>query len=123
MSKRAEIRRIKREQTKKNDTVYTLTQAELDALVRDMIAEEIKKLKDEATDEAICTTLTLLLGLPMKVLMDHYWVKSYEKRIPEFADLVLEYYGKWENGELDLDDLKEELWTLAGIKFVEETVE
>ena len=48
--------------------------------------------------------------------MDHYWPKSYAKKIPEFTNYVLEYYERWQNGELDMDELKEDLWRYGGIR-------
>ena len=51
--------------------------------------------------------------------MDHFWKKSYPKKIPKFADLLIEYYDRWQNGELDLDELKEDLWKYGGVKFRE----
>lgn len=65
------------------------------------------------------TAMVLLLTLPLEVLMDHYWTKSYAKRIPKFTELVLEYYERWQNGELDMDKLKEDLWEYGGVKLVE----
>lgn len=57
--------------------------------------------------------------LPLEVLMDHYWPKSYAKRIPEFTEHVLEYYEKWQNDELDMDKLKEDLWVYGGVRLEE----
>ena len=56
---------------------------------------------------------------PLEVLMDHYWTKTYAKRIPRFTELVLDYYERWHNGELDMDKLKEDLWEYGGVKLVE----
>ena len=55
----------------------------------------------------------------LEVLMDHYWPKSYAKRIPEFTEHVLEYYEKWQNDELDMDKLKEDLWVYGGVRLEE----
>lgn len=63
--------------------------------------------------------MTLLLTLPMEVLMDHYWQKSYAKRIPEFTDYVLDYYDRWLKGELDMDEMKKDLWEYAGVRLEE----
>lgn len=79
----------------------------------------IYEVKQEATDDAVNTAMVLLLTLPLEVLMDHYWTKTYAKRIPRFTELVLEYYERWQNGELDMDKLKEDLWEYGGVKLVE----
>ena len=40
-------------------------------------------------------------------------------RIPEFTEHVLEYYEKWQNDELDMDKLKEDLWVYGGVRLEE----
>lgn len=76
-------------------------------------------MKQEATEEAVNTAMVLLLTLPLEVLMDYYWKKSYAKRIPKFVDRVLGYYEMWQNGELDMDKLKDDLWEYGGVKLME----
>ena len=100
---RAEMRRAAREESKKTKT-YTLTE------------EQIQIIKQEATTKAVTEAMILLLTLPLEVLMDHYWKKTYDKKIPEFTNYVLEYYEKWQNGELDMDKLKQDLWEFGGVK-------
>lgn len=101
------------------NTNITCAKEQLDVMVREKIGEELVRIKREATDEAVNTALTLLLTLPLEVLMDHFWKKSYPQKIPKFADLLIEYYEKWQDGELDLDELKEDLWKYGGVKFRE----
>ena len=48
--------------------------------------------------------------------MDNFWQKSYAQKIPKFTELLLDYYQAWENGELDMDKMKEDLWTYGGIR-------
>ncbi len=116
---RAERRRTQKLEQKKKTATYNLTRAQLDGMVREKIGEELDRVKQEATDEAVNTAMVLLLTIPLEVLMDHYWPKSYAKRIPEFTNHVLDYYEKWQNGELDMDKLKEDLWEYGGVKLVE----
>lgn len=89
---RAERRRAQKLAQKEKTATYNLTKAQLDAAVREQVGKE---------------------------LMDHYWTKSYAKRIPKFTELVLEYYERWQNGELDMEKLKEDLWEYGGVKLVE----
>lgn len=116
---RAEQRRAHRNELKEKTATYNLTKAQLDAMVREKISGELVRIKREATEEAVNTAMVLLLTLPLEVLMDHYWKKSYPKRIPEFTNCVLEYYEKWQNGELDMDKLKEDLWEYGGVRLEE----
>lgn len=113
---RAERRRQEREAKKAKTATYNLTKEQLDQAVREGIKEKLEEVKKEATEEAINTAMVLLLTLPLEVLMDHYWQKSYAKRIPKFTELVLEYYERWEREELDMDKLKEDLWEYGGVR-------
>ena len=116
---RAEIRRAMKNEKKAKTATYNLTKAQLDAMVREKIGEELERVKQEAMDNAVNTAMVLLLTLPLEVLMDHYWKKSYAKRIPEFTAHVLEYYEMWKNDELDMDKLKEDLWEYGHVRLEE----
>lgn len=113
---RAEMRRSKREQEKAQTATYNFTQAQLDALIQEKIGAKLEQSKQEIYEQTVNTTLALLLGLPMKVLIDDYWKKSYRQRIPGFVDKVLEYYDQWQDGKLDIPKLNKELWDIAGIR-------
>ena len=78
---RAEMRRSKREQEKAQTATYNFTQAQLDALIQEKIGAKLEQSKQEIYEQTVNTTLALLLGLPMKVLIDDYWKKSYRQRI------------------------------------------
>lgn len=116
---RAELRRAMKNEKKAKIATYNLTKAQLETIVREKIGDELEKVRREATDNAVNTAIILLFTLPLKVLMDHYWPKTYAKRIPEFTDYVLKYYEMWQNNELDMDKLKEDLWKYGGIHLEE----
>ena len=92
-------------------------------MLKNIQVDELEKMKKEALEDAVNTAMTLFLVIPMEVLMDYYWPKSYAKRIPEFADRVLDYYYRWQIGELDMEKMEKDLETYAGIKFVEEKLD
>lgn len=125
MSKRAERRRAEKEAIKRKTVTYNLTQAQLDKMIREGVERELKRTREEDTDHAINTAVALVLTIPLRVLMDHYWKKSYANRLPKFTSIVLEYFHRWENGELDMDELLEDLWEYGGVKLVvkEEEIE
>lgn len=123
VSRRAELRRTQREEKKANIATYNLTQAQLDAIVNEKIGKKIAETKQEIYEETVNTVMALVLTLPLEVLMDHYWQKSYRQRLPGFVDKVLEYYGKWQDGEIDMEDLKKDLWEFGGIRLEGATVE
>ena len=120
---RAERRRQEREAQKSKTVTYNLTKEQLDNAVREGIKGRLAEVKAQATQDAINTAMVLLLTLPLEVLMDHYWQKSYVKRIPKFTEQVLEYYERWQNGELDMDKLKEDLWEYGGVRLEERDAE
>lgn len=93
---RAERRRTQKLEQKEKTTTYNLTKAQLDAMVRKKIGDELTRVKQEATDDAVNTAMVL-----------------------QFTELVLEYYERWQNGELDMEKLKEDLWEYGGVKLVE----
>ena len=113
---RQQRRATERKEQKAKVKTYNLTEAQLQAYVRQAIEKELKNNNEEVMNESINTAMILLLTLPLEVLMDHYWPKSYRKRIPEFTKYVLEYYERWQNGELDMDKLKEDLWEYGGVR-------
>lgn len=113
---RQQRRATERKEQKAKVKTYNLTEAQLQAYVRQAIEKELKNNHEEVMNESINTAMILLLTLPLEVLMDHYWPKSYRKRIPEFTKYVLEYYERWQNGELDMDELKEDLWRYGGVR-------
>ena len=115
---RAELRRARREAQKLQKT-YNFTKEQLDIAIKEGITDEVNKIREEATREAIKTALILTLTLPLEVLMDHYWKKSYAQRIPKFTEHILDYYTKWQNGELDIEELKKDLWEYGGVRFEE----
>lgn len=113
---RQQRRATERKEQKAKVKTYNLTEAQLQAYIRQAIEKELKNNNEEVMNESINTAMILLLTLPLEVLMDHYWPKSYRKRIPEFTNYVLEYYERWQNGELDMDKLKEDLWEYGGVR-------
>lgn len=115
---RAERRRAQREAQKKTKT-YNLTQEQLEQAVRDAVQSRVEDIRKQATEDGVTSALTLMFALPLKVLMDHYWKKSYAKRLPKFTEHLLEYYERWQSGELDMDKLKEDLWEYGGVRLEE----
>lgn len=102
---RAERRRAEKQATKAKVATYNLTQ------------DQINKIKQDASREAIDTAFTLMLALPLEVLIgDGYWVKSAKKRLPKFMDEVLSLYDSWNKGVLTIEELREDLWNYGGIK-------
>ena len=58
---RAERRRAEREKNK--TATYNLTEEQLEAMVNEKIAAELKRVKKEATEDAVRTSMVLMLTL------------------------------------------------------------
>ena len=125
MSNRAQRRRQERkydaESKKIRSVTYYAIKNDLIDMVREAGKEELQRAKEEGYDKAVNQSMILLLGLPLKVLMDCYWPKTYKKRLPGFTEKLLEYYSKWENDEITSEELQNELWDKAGIRIEEES--
>lgn len=122
---RAERRRQKKQEEKEsNPPVYNYTpnslRNQLKWEVNQEYMEKAKKIKEEATADAVNISMTLLLTLPCVVLMEHFWPKSKHKNISKFLDLVILYYDRWQRGELNMGKLKQDLWEIGGIRLEEE---
>lgn len=113
---RQQRRAAERRDQKARTKTYNLTEAQLQSYVKQAVEVELKDHHEEIMNDAINEAMVLLLTLPLEVLMDHYWPKSYAKRIPKFTKYVLEYYERWQNGELDMDELKKDLWEYGRVK-------
>lgn len=100
---RAEMRRAKRENNKKQKT-YTLTQVQIDTI------------KQEAIKEAVDRAFLLMLVIPVMVLHDKWWEKSAKKRCSKFVDQCLDLYDSFEKDYVTLEDLKQCLEEESGVK-------
>lgn len=98
---------------KEKQPTYNLNEEQIHNMVMKENAAWEKEIKEQAVSEA----LILLFALPLEVLMDYYWPKSYQKRLPEFTRILLTYYEDWQNGKLDLEVLKKDLWEYGGVRF------
>lgn len=112
---RAERRRLEKAKAKRAVT-YNYKEEDLKNHVKDIVQRETSRERAEMVEDAVNQSMLLLFVLPMKVLMDFYWKKSYEKRIPEFTKHLLDYYSMWQNNELDMEKMKEELWEYGGVR-------
>lgn len=113
---RQQRRASEKKEEKFRTKTYNLTEEQLDKIIKEAIRINLKSYREQFMNDAVNNAMILMLTLPLEVLMDYYWPKSYAKRIPEFTKHVLEYYERWQNGELDIDRLKEDLWEYGGVR-------
>ena len=115
MSKRAELRRAAKEK-EKNQVKYSLSTDQINTAVRAEFDKVMDQLKIDAVEDGLGAAMVLLMTVPFVVLRDNYWKKTYKQKLPVFADQVIDILNKWENGEVDLEKLREEIWEDAGIR-------
>lgn len=108
-------RRLKDKENRK----YAIAKTEIDKTVRKSINKELKQAYEDGLNEGTNQAMILLLTLPLEVLINFYWGAD-RKKIEKFTCRVLEYYEKWQNGELDIEKLKEDLWEYGGVRLEEE---
>lgn len=108
------MNRAERRATKSNKkpATYNLTIEQINSMVKERMKDEIEQAKQDGQVEA----LALMFCIPLEVLKDHYWQKSYEKRLPQFTNYILKYYEQWLNGQLDINKLKDDLWEHGGVR-------
>lgn len=132
---RAERRRQQKSNMKKEKT-YVMTQSQIDSLIRNAKEEakselntlyqnayneelsklDIKKIKQEAMEEAVDVSFGLMLSIPTNVLANLYWEKSAEKRIPIFLDECLSVYESVGTGTLTISELIEDTENIGNLK-------
>ena len=113
---RAGKRRAEKEKRKRETSTYNLTKAQIDREIEKSIGKKLEEIKMESTDAAMVLTLTI----PIKVLVEYYWKDLSREELKEetsiFAERMVDYYESWQNGDIDILKLKNELWDLTGIK-------
>lgn len=102
------------------EPVYCFTKYQIQAMIDEAVEREMAKEREEITRKAEHKATAIMFTVPMEVLVDHFWPKSYPRQIPKFANLLAEYYEKLQEGELNLKDMVDDLWTYAGIKLATE---
>lgn len=112
------MNRVQRRLANKNNPKYSVKKSEIKSLAKKSFQEDVDRLKEEIYEEARIDFMVGALALPMMVLMDHFWTKSYAQKIPKFTEILLEYFHDWENGLLDSEKMEEKLWEYGGIKLL-----
>jgi hypothetical protein len=110
------MNRSQRRLSNKSNPKYTTSKSEIQSLARKALQADIDRLKKEVYDEARIDFMVGALALPMMVLMDHFWQKSYARKIPKFTELLLEYFSDWENGIITDEQMVEDLWNYGGVR-------
>lgn len=123
---RAQMRR-ERKKKKRKQATYTLTQEQVDNLVKAKLKEAladddyIREVSDDVYSDVLNTSITLFLYFPLKVFVDKYWEKfdNDPQVLSDFVNDILGCYEDWQDGKFTEEDMKEELWQKAGVRLEE----
>lgn len=117
------MNRAQRRLANKQKPKYNVSRAEIEKMAGEAWEAKNKNLYKEIEEEAKIDFMLGALALPMMVLMDHFWQKSYAQKIPKFTKLLLEYFYDWENGLITDEKMAEDLWNYGGVRLERNTDE
>ena len=95
---------------------YGASEEDIKAIANETYKESLEKMRKEIEEEARIDFMLGALALPMMVLMNHFWTKSYAQKIPKFTELLLEYFHDWENGLITDEKMAKDLWEYGGVR-------
>lgn len=104
------------------DGVIEVTPEQLEQLIKTAVKAKEDSIKKVILKDALNEFFTLALLLPGKVLKEHYWSKTFEKKLPEFADHVHEYYDRWNKGEFTSGELMDELFNMSLAEMIDKII-
>lgn len=87
------MRRKQKEKEKRAKT-YIMTAEEL-GKIREQEFEKAQNEFKERYKTLARDTFLMMLAIPTNVLIEDYWPKSAEKRIPEFVEKCMDLYEAW----------------------------
>ena len=83
----AEIRRDMKNEKKAKTATYNPTKAQLDAMVRGQIEDELVKIRQQATDDAVNTAMILLLTLHLRAFRVSFGRADCPQRFADWKGL------------------------------------
>ena len=115
---RAEIRRRQKEQEKQNK-VYTMTYEQIQSIRQ----QEYTKARQEIlnkSDELASKIFKMMLVIPTNILVNDYWKKTAETRIPKFVEDCIHLYESWTSGSVNVEEMCKLTERYGKIKLIEE---
>lgn len=113
---RQQRRAEERKKQKHRTATYNLTKSQLDESVKVSIDTELKQAYQNGLNDGTKQAFELLLTIPLEVLKDFYWKKTYMRKAEGFIDRVFEYYDKWQGGEISMRKMREDLKNISGLE-------
>lgn len=118
---RAELRRMKREEGKRTKT-YVMTAEDIEN-IRRQEREKAKEKYLKKIDETSADILLMMLAIPVNVLINDYWKKTSEKRIPKFIEDCMSLYESFESGAITMSEMTEVVERFSKVKLLKGATE
>lgn len=81
-------------------------------------AEDVQRMKEDATREAVDRAFVFMLAIPTMILHDKFGeIMKKEGREQRFVDLCLDLYDTFAKDYVGIEDLKRCLYEEAGVRF------
>ena len=114
---RAQNRREEKEKGQKKKT-FVMTAEEL-YKIRNQEYLKAKRQLEAQNKQTAETILKMMLIIPANVLIADYWQKSAKKRIPEFMKSCMDLYQAWQQGVVEIEQMRKLTEEYAGIDLSE----
>lgn len=116
---RAERRRLQKQGISvEKPAVFSMKKDIFEENLQEMYKKGYEKAQEKSNRDAVDEVL-MMLALPLKVLQDKYgW--GTKKRLPEFAEYLIEEFEYFGKTDMSLQDLCEYIFETTGFKFMME---
>ena len=115
---RAERRRQAKAEKRKVAT-YNLTSDQLQTAVKRESDKFIKDAYEDGFRNGMNKALVLMWALPLIVLRDHFWKKTFQRQAKKFCEELFDLYSRWQDDEVDINEIRDDLWEYGGIRLQE----
>lgn len=115
---RAEMRREQKEQKRKTKT-YVLTHEQIQKIRQQEYAKARKQILDKS-EELASEIFKMMLVIPTNILVNDYWKKTAETRIPKFVEDCIHLYESWTSGSVNVEEMCKLTERYGKIKLIEE---
>lgn len=116
MNRAARRKLAKKEREEQKPKTFTYTSDQLNQVIEETLDREMKERLELAREQGVRDAFILMMTLPIRVLVKDFWQDSYIENLPKFGESVIDMYEQWMNDEININDLRDELWEEYGVK-------
>jgi hypothetical protein len=81
----------------------------------DLREKELKQHYDEELEKVSDKAFMMMLYFPVEVLLQSYWPHARKNKIQSFIDQVITLYTAYNDGDVDIDELKKHIVDTCGV--------